>query len=229
MDSKQGRIKADGSQHLPANISVPFVHVSTHLGLPPYPNLAGQNLWNYKLLDLSEPLEDADNLSAQFTFTGTDDESWFFVVLTAIEARAAPVIPLALKAFEAASAGESSDVTESLHRIAHQLQGLSKALLRMYERCNPQIFYSRVRQFLAGCKSSSELPNGIFYDDEHGGGSWRQYNGPSAAQSSLWQFIDLALGVVHYPTGTGRSVGDVVVEKSALSGKSPEFLEVGGT
>ncbi|KAL8833888.1 MAG: hypothetical protein Q9170_004035 [Blastenia crenularia] len=208
-----------------ASIATPLLSVANDLGLPPYPTLAGQNLWNYRLIDPSQSISEPSNLLAQFTFTGTDHESWFYVVLAAMEARGAPVICLALHAFQAVDEDDGLTLIEHLDQIAIHLKDLSIALPRMYERCDPDVFYNRIRPFLTGSKPSTKMPHGVFYEDEHGGGTWQQCNGPTAAQSSLWQFIDLALGVRHLPTGVVAKAPGDFAEHPALSGKSVEFLE----
>lgn len=215
----------DVLQRLPSSISVPFMAVSEHLGLPAVPTLAAQNLWNYRLVDSQQPVGNPENLSALQTFTGTADESWFFVMVTAIEARGAPIITLALEAFDAATADNVERLINCLRRISEHLLSLSELLPRMYEQCNPKLFYHQIRPFLAGSKSP-QIPNGIFYENDSGGGSYSQYNGPSAAQSSLWQFIDIALGVTHWPTGTSRKMNRHAIEEFVPSGRDAGFLEV---
>lgn len=146
-----------------------------------------------------------------------------------MEAKAAPIIPLALEAFEAVSKDDALALIDCLKQIADHIHGLSLVLPRMYERNDPQFFYNRIRPLLAGCKASAELPNGVFYENEYGGGSWREYTGPNATQSSLWQFIDLALGVKHLPTGTTSSNYGNVVESTTKLGKHQIFQEVDGS
>ncbi len=64
------------------------------------------------------------------------------------------------------------------------------ALMRMRERCEPYVFYHRIRPFLAGWPAP-----GLIYS---GAGAQPQiWSGGSAAQSSLLQSFDAALGVEH--------------------------------
>ncbi|KAL8885006.1 MAG: hypothetical protein Q9215_007068 [Flavoplaca cf. flavocitrina] len=202
---------------LPYTISIPLSSVALRLDIPPYSTFAGQNLWNYRLISPSESITDPSNLVAQLTFTDTPDESWFFIVLTAIEAQGAPIIMHALHAFEAVSQDDAVAVEKHLTEIAAHLRDFIPVLPRMYEQCNPDTFFNCIRPFLSGCKASCELPSGIFYENEHGGGTWQQFSGPTAAQSSLWQFIDLALGVKHKSTGNVVNEEDDVVEHPGVS------------
>ena len=169
---------------------------------------------------------DPEDLEAQFTFTGADDESWFYVVLVAIEARGGPIICSALLAFELVAADKSLELTECLQKMAAQIHGLGDILPRMYERNDPHFFFNRIRPFLSGSKGVAGLPDGIFYEDGEGGGEYHQYIGPSAVQSSLLQFIDLALDVEHSPTGS-RGRKDKHLESSLfLDNKSNDLLQV---
>ena len=222
-------MKANHPQRLPCTISIPLSSVALRLDIPPYSTFAGQNLWNYRLLSQSQSITDPSNLVAQLTFTDTPDESWFFIVLTAIEARGAPIIMHALHAFEAVSRDDAAAVEKHLTEIVAHLQDLIPVLPRMYEQCNPDMFYNCIRPFLSGCKASCELPRGIFYENENGGGTWQQFSGPTAAQSSLWQFIDLALGVKHQSTGTVVNEEDDMVDHPGLSSVAVDFFLVGNT
>ncbi|KAI9756996.1 MAG: hypothetical protein M1815_002331 [Lichina confinis] len=192
---------------LPPSLTIPFLSVSGHLGLPPVATYAGVCLWNYKPLFPDEPVDNLENLSTLTTFTGALDESWFYLVSVAIEARGGPIIPMMLTAIDAARHNDSPAVTSCLQFLAQRIDDLAFLLQRMYENCDPHIFYHRVRPFLSGSKNMADagLPNGVIYDDGTGGDGYRQYSGGSNAQSSLIQFLDIVLGVEHRPTGQKRS------------------------
>lgn len=121
----------------------------------------------------------------------------------AIEARGAPILPLMLDAIAAARINDSRTVTECLHTFAERLDELGTLLQRMYENCDPHVFYHRIRPFLAGSKNMADagLPNGVIFEDGSGQEVYRQYGGGSNAQSSLIQFFDIVLGVEHRATG----------------------------
>ncbi|PYH95910.1 IDO-domain-containing protein [Aspergillus ellipticus CBS 707.79] len=130
---------------------------------------------------------------------------WFYLVSVAIESCGAPSIPLALQAITAARAGNSLVVTECLQSLAEVLDEVGTLLERMYEHCDPYVFYHRIRPYLAGSKNMADagLPQGLLYDKGDGEPEYRQYGGGSNAQSSLIQFFDIALGIEHRPTGEG--------------------------
>ena len=201
---------------------MPFIAVSEHLEMPPVATYGAQNLWNYRPLDPSRSIADPENFCALTTFTDSTDESWFFAIPAAIEARGAPIIPLALEAFCAASSDKAKQVIDCLQEICGHIQALTLLLPRMYERCNPNYFYHEIRPFLAGT-TSTELPKGVFNEQNNGTGSHRIFQGPTAAQSSLFHFLDVSFGVMHRPTGTLREVDG---RENPTAGIGEEFLKV---
>ncbi|GLA64977.1 hypothetical protein AtubIFM54640_006711 [Aspergillus tubingensis] len=194
------------AEKIPPQLTVPLFDVCEHLGLPPVATYAGVCLWNYKPIFPEEPIDDLRNLDTINTFTGSLDEKWFYLVSVAIEARGAPSIPLVLQAIAAARAGNSLVVTECLQRLAEVLDEVGSLLERMYEHCDPYVFYHRIRPYLAGSKNMADagLPHGLLYDYGNGQPEYRQYGGGSNAQSPLIQFFDIALGIEHRPTGETR-------------------------
>lgn len=210
---------ADILQHLPAAISVPLLSVSAFLEVPPVATYAAVCLWNFKPLFEDEHVDNLENLATLTTFTGSIDESWFYLVSVAIEARGAPILPLMLTAIEASRINDSAIVTTCLRGFAERLDDLGGLLQRMHEGCDPQVFYNRIRPFLAGSKNMADagLPNGVLYEDGTGTEEFRQYSGGSNAQSSILQFFDIALGIEHRPTGEKKDA----VSESELEGIAP--------
>jgi indoleamine 2,3-dioxygenase len=177
-------------------------------------------LWNYKPIFLSDPLV-LDNLSTLLTFTGSNDEQWFYLVSAAMEAKAGPSIPLMLRAIQAAREDDVETVIQSLQSLAQTLDELGTLLMRMYENCDPHVFYHRIRPFLAGSKNMSDagLPRGVLYDDGTKNAHYRQYGGGSNAQSSIIQFFDIILGIEHRPTGARMNESS---ESEAEPGAAPK-------
>jgi indoleamine 2,3-dioxygenase len=163
-------------------------------------------LWNFRPIYPAGPLDLVENLTTPITFTGTIDESWFYLVSVAIEARGAPTIPLIIEAMKAARRGDSLTVSECLTAFAERIMDLRTLLGRMTEHCAPRAFYFQIRPFLAGSKNmeAAGLPDGVIFEDGSGSEEYRQYAGGSNAQSSLIQFFDIALGVQHRPTGVKK-------------------------
>lgn len=193
------------AERIPAPITIPFLETCDILELPPVATYAGLVLWNWKPLFDSERTDTLSNLDMLHTFTGSMDEKWFYLVSVAIEARGAPLIPMMLEAIAAARRGDKTVVLESLRNFAERVDELGVLLTKMYDNCDPHVFYNRIRPYLAGSKNMADagLPNGVVFDN---GGPinkqrYVQFSGGSNAQSSIIQFFDLVLNVEHRPTG----------------------------
>ena len=180
--------------------------MSNYLGLPPTATYPALSLWNCALktphsdFDLTNP----DNVIIQHTFTGTEDEKWFYAISVAVEAQGINAISLMLSCIDAVDRQDDEEVAQCLNSFTNVIVKLGQTLNRMHERNSPAVFYHQIRPFLAGSKGMEKagLPQGVFYDEGNGAGSWRQYSGGSNAQSTLIQFLDIALGVKHESTGS---------------------------
>lgn len=188
---------------IPPPISLPFLSACGHLELPPVATYAAVVLWNWKPMMLSEPIDNLDNIFTLHTLTGSLDESWFYLISTAIEAKSAPIIPMMLDAIEAARYNDIETVSSALRSFAERLDDLAILLQRMYENCDPHVFYHRIRPMLAGGKNMADagLPYGVKFDTGSPDDEYVQFSGGSNAQSSVIQFFDIILGVEHRPTG----------------------------
>ncbi|OTA56787.1 indoleamine 2,3-dioxygenase [Hypoxylon sp. EC38] len=192
------------SEVLPPAISVPFLQVSEHLGLPPVATYAALNLWNFSCN--GSDFRDLDKLEVLHTFSGTEDESWFFLVSVAMEAHGGHIIPIMIQALEAIRYRHYSTIIRALDRLIVCIGELGRLLDRMDEKCDPMVFYHQIRPFLAGSKNMGPagLPNGVLYQDKDGMLSWKQLRGGSNGQSSLIQFFDIVLGVKHTSYGNSK-------------------------
>ncbi|KAI0384404.1 indoleamine 2,3-dioxygenase [Hypomontagnella monticulosa] len=209
------------SQVLPPAVSVPFLRVSKCLGLPPVATYAALNLWNFACEGSN--FRDLDKIKSLHTFSGTEDESWFYSVSVAMEAQGAYIIPIMDRALDAIQHQDYPTVTRALDELTICIRKLGEILDRMDEKCDPMVFYNQIRPFLAGSKNmaAAGLPNGVLYQDGDGVLSWKQLRGGSNGQSSLIQFFDVVLGVQHTSSGAGTRVGPTV---AATAGKQePSF------
>ena len=183
-------------------------------------------LWNFKPLFADEHVDNLENLATLATFTGSIDESWFYLVSVAIEARGAPILPLMLAAIQAARIDDIDTVTACLRTFAERLDDLGTLLQRMHESCDPHAFYYHIRPFLAGSKNMEDagLPNGVLYEDGTGTEKYRQYSGGSNTQSSLIQFFDIILGIEHFPTGEKREITSETEQQGRAPPAKHNFL-----
>src|SRR5882757_3867547 len=119
-------------KRLPPAISIPLLNISAYLEVPPVATFAAVCLWNFKPLFADEHVDNLENLATLSTFTGSIDESWFYLVSVAIEARGAPIIPLMLAAIRAARSNDSATVAACLRAFAERLDDLGSILQRMH-------------------------------------------------------------------------------------------------
>lgn len=213
------------AERVPPPVTIPFLQTCEHLELPPVATYAGLVLWNWKPIFDAERADTLANLDMIDTFTGSLDEKWFYLISVAVESRGGSLIPLMLRAIEAANHNDKAVVTRCLQEFAERLDELGITLSRMYENCDPHVFYHRIRPFLAGSKNMSEagLPNGVIFDN---GGPinkqrYVQFSGGSNAQSSIIQFFDIVLNVTHRPTGMKAESRMVEKKRSA---PAPNFI-----
>lgn len=194
--------------------------------MPSVATYAGLVLWNYKIAQKIEPLYHIDNLLTQITFTGAIDESWFYLVSVAIEARGGPLVRIILDTVLYAQRNEANMVSAQLLCLLEGIQDICALTQRIYDKCDPHFFYNKIRLFLAGSKGSQKLPNGVFFDNGKDPMQSVRLAGGSNAQSSLIQLIDIALGVRHYPTKirAGRFNSGEKIRLNDLLHEESEFV-----
>jgi indoleamine 2,3-dioxygenase len=103
-----------------------------------------------------------------------------------------------VQAHNAAQENEEEEVLQGLRTLATAQEAMRETLLRMPERCDPYVYYSRVRPYIHGWKNSPALPEGLVYE---GVAAYRdlpqQLRGETGAQSSIVPALDAGLGVRH--------------------------------
>ena len=174
---------------IPRALAVPWSEVARSLDRPPIVAHASIVLRNWGRIDPEGPLT-LDNLRVLRTFAGSTDEQWFYLIPAAMEARGAAVVWALVAALEASDAGDEDRLASALEPVASGISDLTAILERTREHCDPYVFYHRVRPFLAGWPEPGLVYEGV--DDAP-----QRLAGGSAAQSSLFQAIDAALGIPH--------------------------------
>jgi indoleamine 2,3-dioxygenase len=182
---------------LPACLAVPWHQVARLLGRPPVLSYASYALENWRRLDSSAPIE-IGNIVLRQNFLGGADEEWFVLIHVAIEAAAAPALAAIPAAQRAVAQDRAESVAEQLSIIARTLEGLHAILLRMPERCDPYIYFHRVRPYIHGWANHPSLPLGMIYEGvEEYSGRPQAFRGETGAQSSIVPALDAALGIAH--------------------------------
>jgi indoleamine 2,3-dioxygenase len=185
------------ADRIPSCIAVPWCAAAERLGRPPVLSYASYALDNWRRLDPNGPLS-LENLAIVQNFLGGADEDWFILVHLEIEARAARVIARLGPATECAARRDARGLGAELEVIASGLESLCESLQRMPERCDPYVYYQRVRPYIHGWKDHPLLPNGVVYEGvTRFDGRPQQLRGETGAQSGIVPAVDAALGVTH--------------------------------
>ena len=217
----QGYMWQEGEAGLPSKmpsiLAVPFFNVSKRIGTPPVVTYASTVVYNWRLRDPEKPMT-IENLCAIVNHTGTEDESWFYMVCALVELKAVPAIKAIMEALAAQEEGNNQALVRSLAGIESAVAEMKVALNRMKEKCNPKTFYVDMRPYFTGSKHDA-LPDGMMYEGVDT--KPLQYHGASAAQSAAVKAIDIYLGIQH----VGEHKEFLETMKSYLPLKHREFLQ----
>ena len=184
---------------LPSQLARPWYDIGQKLGRPPVLSYASYSLDNWRRLDNTKPIQ-LDNIVLLQNFLGGLDEEWFVVVHIQIEQQAGPGLDGLIRAINGAAKGKDDEVLPGLQALASAQTAMRDTLLRMKERCDPYVYYTRVRPYIHGWKNSPSLPNGLIYDKvEAYAQQPQQFRGETGAQSSIVPCLDAGLGIHHVP------------------------------
>jgi indoleamine 2,3-dioxygenase len=184
---------------LPPQLAKPWHEVAQRLVRPPILSYASYALDNWRRLDKTKPIQ-LDNIVLLQNFLGGLDEEWFVVVHIQIEREAGPGLAGLLRAMRGAAEDKEDEVLLGLTSLASAQTAMRGTLLRMKERCDPYVYYNRVRPYIHGWKNSPSLPNGLDYEGvEAYAGQPQQFRGETGAQSSIVPCLDAGLGIAHAP------------------------------
>jgi indoleamine 2,3-dioxygenase len=184
---------------LPPQLGIPWHEVAQRLGRPPVLSYASYALDNWRRFDGTKPIQ-LDNIVLLQNFLGGQDEEWFVVVHVQIERQAGPGLAGLLRAMKGAADNKEGEVRLGLQSLAMSQTAMRDTLMRMTERCDPYVYYTRVRPYIHGWKNSPSLSNGLLYQGVAAyAGQPQQFRGETGAQSSIVPCLDAGLGIVHAP------------------------------
>ena len=182
---------------LPKNLAVPMVALADHLGQQPLLPYSGYVLDNWGLIDQDRPI-DLDNIYMIQNFLNGQDENWFVLIHVAIEAAAGRALANFGPVIDASSAGDIATTRRLLEEIGDTWHTINAIFDRMPERCDPYVYFERVRPYIHGWRDNPALPNGIIYEGVARYGSEGQaFRGQTGSQSSIVPAMDALLGVGH--------------------------------
>lgn len=179
---------------LPRNLAVPYCELSEKLGLPPILTYADCVLANWKKKDPNGPMT-YENMDILFSFPGGDCDKGFFLVSLMVEIAASPAIKAIPTVSSAVEHQDQKALEKALCKIAASLEKAKDIFKRMRDFVDPDTFFHVLRIYLSGWKGNPKLPEGLLYE-----GVWdtpKKFSGGSAGQSSIFQSLDVLLGIKH--------------------------------
>jgi len=184
-------------RHLPANLARPIVALADRLGQAPLLPYSGYVLDNWARIDKAGPIA-LENIRMVQNFLGGADENWFVMIHVAIEAEAGVLLDNAVQ-LVAAARDENADLCEAL------LTGMDAAWERIYavfarmtERCDPYVYFHRVRPYIHGWANNPALGEGLVYEGvDKFAGKPQAFRGQTGSQSSIVPSMDALFGVHH--------------------------------
>src|SRR2546428_2301346 len=151
------------ADRIPASLAVPWYHVMKMLGRPPVLSYASYTLDNWRRLDPTRPIE-LGNITLLQNFLGGFDAERFVLVHVDIEAKAGKALARITQALIALPDAHPDEVMLCFQTVASAEKQMHHTLRRMPERCDPYIYYNRVRPYIHGWKDNPTLPRGVVYD-----------------------------------------------------------------
>lgn len=184
---------------LPRNIAVPFYKVARQIGRLPILSYASYALDNWVRINQSEPIAIGNIMLVQ-NFLGGLDEDWFILVHIEIEAKASPALAAISTILEGITRNDPTAVLNALEDIKDSWVNINATMSRMTERCDPYIYYHRVRPYIHGWKNNPTLPEGLIYEGVEAYGSKpQQFRGETGAQSAIVPTMDALFNIAHKP------------------------------
>ena len=183
------------SKVLPEALAKPWTQVANILGRPPILSYASYCLDNWYRLNKKENIS-LENVGLLTNFLGGVDEDWFVTIHVCIEDAAREAIAAADSISKLNDKNSVKDFSDQLKLIISSLRKVNSIFSRMPEKCDPYVYYHRVRPFIFGTKDNPDLKKGLIYKNQYNNKP-QFFRGETGAQSSIMPFLDGALGIYH--------------------------------
>ena len=185
-------------QHLPANLARPMVAIANRLGQAPLLPYSGYVLDNWARLDKAGPIA-LENIYMFQNFYGGADENWFVMIHVAIEAEAGVLLDNATRLVTIARQGDAAEAERLLVEMDQAWERIYGHFARMGERCDPYIYFHRVRPYIHGWANNPALTGGgLIYDGvDRFERKPMPYRGQTGSQSSIVPAMDALFQVGH--------------------------------
>jgi len=183
--------------HLPANLARPIVALADRLGQAPLLPYSAYVLDNWARIDKAGPIS-LENIRMAQNFLGGADENWFVMVHVAIEAEAGVLLDNAVKLVAVANVRDAAEAERLLVEMNGAWERIYTHFARMPERCDPYIYFQRVRPYIHGWANNPALGDGLVYEGvDRFERRPQAYRGQTGSQSSIVPAMDALFGVGH--------------------------------
>jgi len=180
---------------LPEVIAEPWVKLANYLGRPPILSYASYCLDNWYKINKQEPIS-LNNVALINNFLGGVDEDWFVTIHVCIEDAASGAVDAAYKISHLDKNNSVNDFLSQLKQIRKSLIKVNEIFSKMPQKCDPYVYYHRVRPYIFGTKDNPDLKKGLIYENQYNNKP-QFFRGETGAQSSIIPFLDGALGIGH--------------------------------
>jgi len=182
---------------MPQVLAKPWYEVGKLVGRPPILSYQSYASDNWRRFDKAGPIE-CGNIGLLQCFLGGQDEEWFILIHIDIEKKAGKALKAIEEAQAAVVAQDAEKVEAALIKMRAALTAMYEVLGRMPERCDPYIYFHRVRPYIFGWRNNPSLPDGVVYEgvDEYKGVG-QKFRGETGAQSAIIPAMDGVLGIEH--------------------------------
>lgn len=182
---------------LPECLAVPVWQLAKSIGQPPLLTYANYVLDNWGLIDPSASI-DLSNIYMKQPFLGGQDEAWFVLIHVAIESCAGAMLAEIPGIFRSIAAGNDDAVQACLITISQTWDDINAIFDRMPERCDPYVYFHRVRPWIHGWKDNPVMGAGLIYKGvAETVGKPQAFRGQTGSQSSIVPTMDALLGIDH--------------------------------
>ncbi len=182
---------------MPAVLAQPWFKVGQLVGRPPILSYTSYSIDNWRRLKSDGPVE-CGNIALLQCFLGGQDEEWFILIHIDIEKKAGRALQAIEDAQVAVSMNDAEQLDVALRDLRDGISAMYRVLARMPERCDPYVYFHRVRPYIFGWKNNPSLPNGVVYEGvSELGGKGMSYRGETGAQSAIVPALDGVLGIQH--------------------------------
>ncbi|HEY8192135.1 MAG TPA: indoleamine 2,3-dioxygenase [Alphaproteobacteria bacterium] len=187
----------EAPKKLPRNLAVPYCKLADKIGQFPLLPYSSYTLDNWAKLDRNGGI-DLDNIYVIQNFYDGVDENWFILVHVEIEAKAGAALAAMPALLDAVDKKDTKGVHAGLKTILGAWHKINPVFDRMVEKCDPYIYYHRVRPYIHGWKGNPALPDGLIYEgvDKYKG-QGQSFRGQTGSQSSIVPVMDALMGIGH--------------------------------